>query len=314
MPEYSIGNDRHTHLFSASDGSVRPTDGFDSAAALLPPELRRPAQALDARLRALAEEFRLRRGQTPTVLLPEGERPLDGCPPVTGAQLRTALELATGGSVHSHADSLRHGFVCAKNGVRVGVCGQAVMDSGGISGVKHLSSLSLRIPRQIRGCAANLIPDAGFFASTLLVSPPGSGKTTLLRDMVRLLSEGGLRVSLADERGEVAAVWEGAAQFDIGPRTDVLSGAPKAEAAMLLLRSMNPEVLAMDEITAPEDALACERAANCGVRLLATAHGDSLEDLRTRPLYRELLGMGVFRTVVLIRRSGADRRYEEISL
>lgn len=283
--------------------------GFAAAAALLPPELRRAALDLGEAEQDAAEEFRLRGGRRPTVLLPGGEAPLPGCAPVTAQDLRAVLELATGASAHAYADSLRQGYVCARGGVRVGVCGQAVTSGGGILGVKHLSSVSLRIPREVKGCAAGLLGEGGRFPSTLLVSPPGGGKTTLLRDMVRLLSDGGLRVALADERNEVAAQWEGAAQFDVGERTDVLSGAPKAEAALLLLRAMNPQVLAMDEITAPEDIRACSLASNCGVRVLATAHGEGLGDLRTRPLYRNLLALDLFRRAVVIRGRGADRQY-----
>ena len=137
----------------------------------------------------------------------------------------------------------------------------------------------------------------------------GAGKTSLLRELVRLVSEGGRRVSLIDERGEAAGVWEGQPLFDVGPCTDVMTGAPKAEAAAMLIRAMTPQVLAMDEITTPADAEAARLAAGCGVKLLATAHAGSVRELAQRPVYRPLLSDGVFGAAVVIERHAGERRY-----
>ena len=150
----------------------------------------------------------------------------------------------------------------------------------------------------------------GGFCDTLIVSPPGAGKTTLLRELVRLLSVRGERVAVADERAEVAGGLEGG--FDLGPRTDVMSGAPKAAAALMLIRSMSPTVLAMDEITAPEDVEAVLSAAGCGVAVLATAHAEGLAGLRRRALYRRLLDEGVFRRFVAVRRRPDGAREYEV--
>ena len=152
---------------------------------------------------------------------------------------------------------------------------------------------------------------------TNLEQTPGyavDGHCQRARDLIRAASDGeGMtphRVGVADERGEVAALWNGRPQLEVGARTDVLEGCPKALALMLLLRSMNPQVLAADEITAPEDVRALISAAGCGAALLATAHGWDRRDLEERPLYRELMAAGVFRRLVLIRREGDRRRYE----
>lgn len=285
--------------------------GFDMAAELLPGELRSAARGLPEAHRTRAEEIRLRVGRTAAVLMPDGERPLFAGYRVTGRDLAAVLEIATGASAHTAAESIRRGFVTVRGGCRIGLCGAAITGRGGIEGIRSVSSIAIRIPRQMRNCADGVfqkLTDSGF-VSTLIVSPPGFGKTTLLRELVRRLSDGGQRVSLADERGEVAAVWEGVPQFDVGERTDVLSGASKAESAMLLLRAMNPEIIALDEITAPEDAEAIECAGNCGVSLLATAHAGDVSELTSRELYRKLLEKGIFKRAVVIRRVGRERGY-----
>jgi stage III sporulation protein AA len=183
------------------------------------------------------------------------------------------------------------------------------MQGGEISSLRELSSVSIRIPSERHGCADGFLPEIFGIKrkSALLVSPPGLGKTTLLRELVRKASESGLRVSLADERGELAACWNGQPQLDVGSRTDVLTGAPKAQSAMLLLRAMNPQVLALDEITDPRDAEVCLSAANCGVTLLASAHADSIDELRGRPVFRELLG--IFPVRILIGFAAGKRVY-----
>lgn len=284
--------------------------GFEQAARLLPPRWREAAAELKAAEKDSAEEFRLRAGGAATVLTPCGERELLPGRELTRADIRSVLEVATGASAHSAADSLKRGFVTVKGGCRVGFCGEIVTIGGEAAGMKSLSSAAIRIPRSCPGCADEIWPKlrAGGFSGTLIISPPGAGKTTLLRELIRLLSEDGLRVSLADERFEVAACWEGLPQFDLGPRTDVLSGGRKAESAMTLLRAMNPQVIAMDEISTPGDAAACESAANCGVLLLATAHAGGVEDLALRPVYKKLLDRHIFRRTVTIKRQGANRR------
>ena len=279
-------------------------NGYERAASLLPGEWQRAALALPESDRRGAEEFRLRVGQRMTVLLPGGERTL-GAPEITEAALRDVLELATRASAHTAAEQLRGGCVTARGGCRVGFCGEAVTEGGRLRTLRALRSAAVRVPREARGCADGVFAALGGaqLGSTLLLSPPGGGKTTLARELVRLLSERGVRVAVADERGELALT-----PRSLGRCADVLSLAPKAQAAMLLLRAMNPQVIAMDEITAPEDLEAVELAAGCGVTVLATAHAVSVEGLRQRPLYQRLLALGVFRQAVVIRRLPTGER------
>ncbi len=278
------------------------TEAFARAARLLPPQLKAATELLSEAERRTAEEIRLRCGYRPTVLLPAGERALEA-PPVTQELLRDVLQAASDGSFHAVVEELRRGFVTARGGVRVGVCGSAAVD-GNIRTLRAFSSLCIRIPRQVRDAGREILPLLGE-GSVLLLSPPGGGKTTLLREIVHTWSDGGTRVALADERGEIAAALDGAPQFDVGRCTDVLSGAPKAEAALLLLRSMNPQVIALDEISAPEDAAAVLQLAGCGIRVLATAHAEDVSALRRRAVYRTLLKEHIFQQAVVISRAAA---------
>ena len=278
-------------------------DGFELAARLLPGALCAAARLQPEQTKSRAEEIRLRTGTQPTLRLPEGERVFHAAP-ITAQVLREVLERATNASMHAVADELRCGFVSAPGGVRVGVCGTAVRESG-MRALRDISSLCIRIPRQLTGIGRGAIERVKD-DSVLIVSPPGGGKTTFLRELIRTVSDSGVRVCLADERGEIAGVYGGAAQFDIGRCTDVLTGAPKAQAAMMLLRAMGPEVVAMDEIGTSEDADAVESLLGCGVRIFATAHASADGAPLARPVFRRLAEMGAFGKIVRI--SGAGVR------
>lgn len=295
----------------------RQADRYRDAARLLPESVRRRALLLEERGRAAAEELRLRVGRPLAVLLPEGEREL-GTEAVTGRELSLLIELATGASAQSSRRELSSGYIACRGGHRVGLCGSVYLENGHMAGFSACSSAAVRIAREKRGVAGGLLPGLfrdGQFRSTLICAPPGAGKTTLLRELVRVLASPSrlyptYRVSLCDERGELAAMWDGVPQLDVGERTDVLDGCPKSEAVMAVLRAMNPQIVALDEITDPADTEAIFRARNCGVALLATAHAGSLDDLRARPLYRDMLSGGVFENFILIKRTGGEREYQ----
>lgn len=289
---------------------------YRQAAGVLPPRLRQEALSLTPQDQCRAEELRLRVGQPMSAAFPEGERPLGGAP-VRAGELEQLVEIASRASVHAVLDQIRRGYLTVEGGHRIGLCGTAVLREGEIHSLRQLSSAAIRVARQVRNSSGPVLDGlcpGGRLASTLILAPPGAGKTTLLRDLVRRVSDGDgcqpRRVSLMDERGEVAALYSGCPQLDVGSRTDVMEGCPKAKGLMLLLRAMNPQVLAVDEITAPEDAAALRTAAGCGVTLLATAHGDGREDLERRPLYRALMEAGIFQKLLLIRREGSGRSYQ----
>ena len=291
-------------------------------AGLLPTRLRAALERLPQQEQAEIEELRLRAGQAMTAVVPAGERTVPGAEePVRPEELSLILEVATRASAHTALERVQNGFVTVRGGHRIGLCGTAVVRDGTVHNLRCLSSLCIRVARAVPGVSAPVLGAVRVergLVSTLILSPPGGGKTTLLRDLIRAISdgEGGppLRVGVADERSELAALWEGVPQLEVGRHTDVLEGCPKAAALMMLLRGMDPQVLAVDEITAPADVEALEMAANCGVALLATAHAESLADLRRRPLYRRLLETEVFEQAVCIRRTEQGRRYEVLPL
>ena len=286
------------------------------AARLLPPAAAQRARALEEGEMERAEEFRLRVGQVPSVAFPEGERSLTGAPEVTEEELEGLVERASRWSLHTVLSQVSRGFVTVEGGHRVGLCGTAVMEGGRVRSLRDFSSASVRIARQLPGSCAGVLPalwEGERLQDTLILAPPGAGKTTLLRDLIRALSLGEghapLRVGVADERGELAALYRGRPQMDLGPRTDVVEGCPKAAGMMLLLRGMTPQVLAVDEITDGEDVRAMVQAAGCGAVLLATAHGCGREDLSRRPVYRAALEQGIFRRLVTITRTGRERAF-----
>ena len=280
---------------------------YRQAVSVLPEPLRTCALQVDEVCMTRAEEIRLRVGRVPTLVLPEGEKELSGVGEVNVDWLERLVEIASRWSLHTVLEQLRDGYLTVEGGHRLGLCGTVVCEGGKVQNLCHLSGANLRIARQIQGLArpvADQLWREGRLENTLILAPPGAGKTTLLRDLLRCISEGesgpGMRVAVADERGELAAAWQGRAQMELGRRTDVLSGCPKAVGIPMLLRGMNPQVIAVDEITVQEDICAMEQAVGCGVALLATAHGSGLEDLRRRPLYREMMDKGIFRKLITI--------------
>ena len=295
---------------------------YEQACEFLPGRLKRLALALPDKQKERTEEFRLRVMHPMTGLTSEGA--LNAAPNaidslVTAEDLEQMLGAVTEYSRYACIETLRQGFLPLRGGFRLGVCGSAVVREGEVSNLKEISSLSLRIVCEEVGLGSGIAPqlfdESGQFLSTLILSPPGGGKTTLLRDLIRSLSLGdsehrALRVAVIDERGEIAVCCKARPQMELGNHTDVLSLCPKATGIMMVLRGMNPQLIAVDEITAAEDIRAMCLAANCGVGLLASIHAASVEELTQKPIFEELLRAKVFRRCVSIRKEGGRRTYE----
>ena len=227
---------------------------------------------------------------------------------VTEQEVQQTLELAGTYSLYAYEDELRQGYLTLPGGHRLGVAGKVITEGESVRNIRHLSSLNLRISHQVKGCADGVLPwlygPEGPF-HTLIISPPRCGKTTLLRDLIRQISDGclGLRgctVGVVDERSEIGGSYQGIPQNDLGIRTDILDACPKAEGMMMLVRSMAPEVLAVDELGRPEDVKAMETALYCGCRILATVHGNSIEDIEKKPLLKRFLTEKIFQRYVIL--------------
>lgn len=228
------------------------------------------------------------------------------------------LDLITNHSLYTMEEELRKGFITVAGGHRIGLAGRALLSKGRVEHLRDISGFNLRIAREVIGLADQLLPKLLDYSSksvqhTLILSPPQQGKTTLLRDLARQISSGtwghpdvkwpGLKVGIIDERSEIAGSKRGVPSFDVGPRTDVMDGCPKAEGIMMMIRSMSPDVLIVDEIGQPEDAEALAEALHAGIRVIATAHGSSIEDVASRPALSKLSQFSLFGMYVVLKRT-----------
>jgi stage III sporulation protein AA len=229
--------------------------------------------------------------------------------------IKNAVSLITNFSLYSFEDDIRNGFVTIDGGHRVGICGKAVLENGKIRTFRDISFINYRVARQVVGAADKVLnyilkEDNGVY-NTLIISPPQCGKTTILRDIVRQISGGipsmgfkGRKVGLIDERNEIAACSLGLPKNDIGIRTDVLDGCPKAEGIQIMIRSMSPDIIATDEIGRSDDAGAILDAINAGVKIITTIHGSNIEDFLRKPALEKLHKNLFERYIIMSRRQG----------
>ena len=236
---------------------------------------------------------------------------------VSQSDIQDALALMSDYSMYAFEEELRRGYITLAGGHRVGLTGRAIVAGGYVRGLKNISGFNIRISHEIKGCANTIISKLALpkLYDTMIISPPGCGKTTLLRDVIRQLSDGvpgrfsGVTVGLADERSEVAGCFRGIPQNDIGIRTDVLDGCPKAEGLTMLLRAMAPRVIAVDELGGKQDAAAVEEVVNAGVCLICTIHGDSVDDVRKKSALSDILH--IFQRFVVLSAPGRIKVFDE---
>ncbi|MBE7011564.1 MAG: stage III sporulation protein AA [Ruminococcaceae bacterium] len=209
-------------------------------------------------------------------------------------------------SVYAHEAEIRQGYITVRGGHRVGFSGKAVIRDGKIDTLKEINGINIRIAKEKIGCGSEYLKDItynGRIINTLVISSPGCGKTTLLRDLTRLISNSGIKVSVVDERGEIGACYGSVPQNDIGFQTDIIEDAPKKEAIPLMLRSMSPQLIICDEIASESDMLSIKKCFGSGVGVIASAHAGSVEEVKSNPLIRCLLGGNGFNKIILLKRN-----------
>ena len=223
-------------------------------------------------------------------------------------QLKLIFEKISQYSVFAYTEEIGEGFITLKGGHRAGLCGKYYYRGEEKPQIKHISSINLRVAREVIGCAECIVPklfEGNTFCHTLLISPPGCGKTTYLRDIIRLLSDGtdtitGKNVAVVDERSEIGNRTREGIGFYLGNRTDLMDHCPKAAGMLMMLRTMTPEILAADEIGGEKDIKAMAYVRNCGCRLLMTVHGNSMQDIFARPVLGEYLKKYPFERYVFL--------------
>lgn len=217
-------------------------------------------------------------------------------------------------SIYTLEEELKRGYITVSGGHRIGLAGKVILEEGKVKAIRDIASFNIRIAREKVGIAESIVPFLfqGRWMHSMIIGPPQTGKTTMLRDLARIISSGdqlnhiaASKVGIVDERSEIAGCVNGVPQLTFGHRLDVLDACPKAEGMMMMIRSMSPDVLIVDEIGRKEDAEAIQEAIHAGIRLIMTTHGTSLEEIRKRPSLRDIIDQGIFqRFIVLSRASG----------
>lgn len=283
-------------------------------------ELKIPLTRLPVRIKDNIEEIRLRAG-CPLSVYSEGRDIFiswDGVPTydakdaliLDSAAINKTFQILCNYSVYALSDEIRNGFITIKGGHRIGLGGKVIYGDRGIEGIKNLSSINFRIAREKPGISNNIIKflfSNGEFLNTLIISPPKCGKTTLLRDIIRNLSNGmasekirGHNMGVVDERSEIAGMYNGIPQKDVGIRTDILDSCRKSLGIMMMIRAMSPEIIAVDEIGGSDDIAAIEDALRAGIKVLATVHGSGYDDIKNRRNLRELISEGIFHRYIVL--------------
>jgi len=240
---------------------------------------------------------------------PEGEisPAVGGAYIVKESDLKQIFHAICENSVYAFMEDIKQGFVTIKGGHRVGIAGRAVTGRDSVENFREISSLNIRIAREVIGAANYIIDDIqkeDSIINTLIVSPPMGGKTTVLRDLARQISDKGIKTALVDDRGELAALFKGVPQNDVGVQTDVIENAPKSEAVIMMLRSMSPQLIITDEISTAKDAQALIQCFGMGVSVIATTHGENFNEVRNREYLAPILGSPGFRQIIMLSKEG----------
>ena len=258
-------------------------------------------------------EIRIKIGKPVLVYSKYGESIINYIP--TKDDIKSMMQKISNYSLYAYEEDIRQGFITIKGGHRIGIAGECVMEKGEVKTMRNISSVNIRICREVIGCSEKVmkyIVSRGRVYNTIIISPPKCGKTTMLRDIARNISNGisslgiaGRKVVVVDERSEIGACYFGIPQSDLGIRTDVLDNCLKREGLIMAIRSLSPEILICDEIGTKGDIEALMMAFNSGVNIITTIHGFTIEDLYKRKVFCDLLDNEILeRAIILSNRNG----------
>lgn len=298
----------------------------------LPMNIRQSLQNMDKSILLALEEIRLR-AERPVMLHFHGmdgfikkngrigSSPYGALITSSADLMETACKICEN-SWYAYQEEINKGYITIRGGHRIGLVGTPIVDENRIINIRDISSMNIRIAREIKGCGERIVKhivrNSRDIYNTLVISPPGVGKTTLLRDVIRFLSDGfppvfsGRKVGVVDERGELAALYKGVPSNDLGYRTDIINGICKKVSMEILLRSMSPNIIALDELGNPSDVSVIFQVINAGVRIVATAHGYNLESLENRRGYSEIIRSGSFERFIILSEDKAFKYHAKI--